>query len=130
LRYSISASRLQPYVKGGYGWSWYRLENAQANGVPFEPANTDWIKPKNIWPNVWHFGVGLEYIPWKSIGTFPGGTELSLRFEYGRYMESLGLDLSSISLDHLSVAFPTLGDVPLDAQVARNDFLFGLTLSF
>jgi len=129
LRYNLSASRIQPFVKGGYGWSWYRLENVRANGVPFEPAESQWIKPR-IWPNVWHLGAGLEFVPWKNVGTFPRGTEVAFRFEYTRYFESLGLDLSSISLQRLSLAFPTLGDVPNKERLARNDFLFGLTISF
>jgi hypothetical protein len=130
LRYSIMTSKLQPFVKAGYGWSWYRVENTRSNGIPFITPNSSWIGPKRIWPNVWHVGLGMEYVPWKRIGTFPGGVELAVRVEYCRYSETLGLDLSSIDLKRLGLVFNKLGDVPVGTKVSRHDFLLGLTLSF
>ena len=130
LRYSLSTSRVQPFLKAGYGWCWYRLENAQANGAPFYTAESEWIKPNSIWPNVWHLGLGIEVIPWKRVGKFPGGAEVAFRFEYGWYSQDLGLDLSSVPLDKLNLVFDTLGDVPGTERVSRNDFIFGFTLSF
>ncbi len=130
IRYSISSSRLQPFIKGGYGWSWYRLENIQANGEPFDRPESEWIKPNSIWPNVWHIGLGMEFIPWRRVGKFPGGMELALRFEYGYYTQHLGLDLSEIPLEKLGLLFSTLGDIPGSERVSRHDFLFGMTLSF
>lgn len=130
LRYSLSTSRLQPFLKVGYGWSWYRLEKVQSNGVSFSSAETGWFKPKRIWPNVLHAGVGIEYVPWRRTGKFPGGMELAFRFEYARYTEKLGLDLSGIPLEKLSLIFPTLADVPGSDRVYRDDFLLGLSLSF
>jgi hypothetical protein len=130
LRYSLSSSRFQPFLKAGYGWSWYRLENVQANGERFDPAESDWIKPKNVWPNVWHFGLGIEFVPWKRTGKLPGGADVAFRFEYGRYLQPLGLDLSGIPLDKLGFLFDTLGDVPGSDRVSRDDFIFGVTVSF
>ncbi|MGD2068183.1 MAG: hypothetical protein PVI57_05815 [Gemmatimonadota bacterium] len=43
IRYNLRTGRLEPYVKGGYGWAWYRLENARAQGVTFTPGDSDWI---------------------------------------------------------------------------------------
>jgi hypothetical protein len=130
LRYDLMSTVLRPYVKGGYGWSWYRLENIQANGTPFERPETDWTKPGGIWPNTWHYGAGLELVPWKHSGPMRRGTELSFRIEYARYTESLGLDLSSVPLDKLRIAFKTLGDVPAHERVSRNDLTVGVTLSY
>jgi hypothetical protein len=130
LRYSPLTSRLQPFAKVGYGWSWYRAENIQANDIAFDPSRTDWIGPDSIWPNVWHFGLGLEYIPFRRVGLFPGGVELAFRLEYARYYETLGLDLSLIPLDRLSTFFTYLGEVPGGERVTRNDYTFGMTLSF
>ncbi len=130
VRYGLTPTRLQPFLKVGYGWTWLRLENVQANGVPFSPATTDWIKPASIWPNVWHFGAGIEYVPWKRSGKFVGGAEVAFRFEYARYVQDLGLDLTSISLDRLDLFFDTIGDVPGGDRVTRDDFLFGFTVSF
>ena len=56
--------------------------------------------------------------------------ELALRAEYVRYTHKLGLDLSSVSLDRLGIVFPTLGDVPGDDRVTRDDLSLGLTVSF
>ena len=130
LRYNLFTSRFQPFVKGGYGWSWYRIENVRANGIPFDPAQSKWITPQHVWPNVWHFGAGIEFVPWRRTGPFPRGVEIAFRAEYARYMESLGLDLSGVSLDRLGLLFPTLGEVPIGNRVVRNDFLFGLCVSF
>ena len=85
---------------------------------------------KEVWPNVWHVGLGIEYIPWKRVGKFPSGMDLAFRFEYARYMENLGLDLSAVPLGKLEIFFPTLGDVPGSDRVHRDDFVFGLSLSF
>lgn len=130
FRYSISSSYLQPFLKAGYGWSWYRLENVRANDELFDQPESDWISPKSIWPNVWHLGLGIEYVPWKRVGIFPGGVDVAFRFEYGWYTQNLGLDLSGIPVDKLGLFFDTLGDVPGNERVARHDFLFGATLSF
>jgi hypothetical protein len=130
LRYSLTTSRFQPFVKAGYGWSWYRLENVGSNGEPFETAESDWIGPKSIWPSVWHAGLGIEYIPWKRWGELPGGADVAFRFEYGRYTQDLNLDLSSVPLSKLEIFFPTLGDVPSGTRVSRDDFVLGMTVSF
>jgi hypothetical protein len=130
LRYNVLASPLRPYVKAGYGWSWYRLENVRANGVPFQPSKTEWIKPGGLWPTTWHYGLGLEYVPWRNIGKLPRGGELSFRVEYARYTHRLGLDLSAVTLDRLRLVFPTLGDVPGGDRVTRGDLTVGATFSF
>ncbi len=129
LRYSVRADAIQPFVKAGYGWSWCRLEDVQANGVPFDPSTTDWITP-GIWPNTWHIGAGFEIVPFRRIGKLPRGAELAIRFEYSRYYQGLGLDLSDVSPETLSTIFQTLDDVPIDERVTRDDLTIGLTVSF
>ena len=129
IRYSLLTSRWQPFVKAGYGWVWYRLENAQVNGVPFVPANSAWVKPRRIWPNVWHFGAGLEFVPWKRNGRYFHGAEIAVRLEYARYVQDLGLDLSRIPLEELGLVFRTAADIP-GGRATRDDFLIGLTLTF
>ncbi|HSG48598.1 MAG TPA: hypothetical protein VLA43_12335 [Longimicrobiales bacterium] len=130
IRYSILTSALQPYLKAGYGWSWYRVEDVRAGDQPFTPANSDWIGPGSVWPNVWHYGLGVELVPWKRVGELPGGLELAFRLEYARYSQGLGLDLGEFSLDELRLIFPTLADVPAGERVHRNDFLLGITVTF
>ncbi|HET6348239.1 MAG TPA: hypothetical protein VFH88_04070 [Candidatus Krumholzibacteria bacterium] len=129
LRYSILTAPVQPFIKAGYGWSWYRLENVRANGKLFDTPDSDWITP-GIWPNVFHFGLGVEWVPWRRPGKLPGGTDLAFRVEYARYLQTLGLDLSKVSLEKLSLFFPTLGDVPNGVRVARDEFILGATVSF
>ena len=129
IRYNLTTGRWQTFAKAGYGWTWTRVENAQANGVPLTPANSDWIAP-TFWPNTWHLGAGMEFAPWKRIGRFPRGAELSLRFEYAIYFQDLGLDLSSVALAELGLLFRTLGDVPGGETVRRQGLILGATLSF
>ncbi len=129
IRYNLAAGRWQPFAKAGYGWSWTRVENAQANGIPLVPANSEWISP-GFWPNTWHLGAGIEFAPWQQFGSFPGGAELSMRFEYSLYFQDLGLDLSGVELTELSVLFHNLGDVPGSEIVRRHGLILGVTLSF
>lgn len=129
FRYIPFDWRLGPYVKGGYGWSWYRLENARIKDTPLTPANSAWIKPKTLWPNVWHYGLGLEVVPWKRSGAGISGLEFGIRLEYARYHQDLDLKLSSIPLETLSELFPTLGDLPQE-EVVRDDFVLAFTISF
>ena len=129
LRYSLSTSNVQPFVKGGYGWAWTRLEDVQANGIPFTPATTDWMGPDNIWPTVWHLGAGVELIPWRRFGKFLRGAEGAFRFEYAYLSQDLKLDLSSVPLDRLEFVFNRLGDIPSE-RVSRHELLFGATVTF
>jgi hypothetical protein len=136
LRYNLTTSNLKPYIKGGYGWSWYRLQNVQANGKKFNTPNSEWIRQpsfspvKNLLPNTWHLGGGLEFIIIKGYGKIPKGIDVSIRAEYIWFVHSLGLDLSNITLDRLKLAFPTLGDVPNGGTVTRHQINAILTIGF
>jgi len=136
LRYSLTSSYFQPYLKAGYGWTWYRLENVQANGRLFSEPNSEWInKPSfdsfsSILPNTWHFGLGVEVIFLKSMAQFPRGIDLSLRLEYAAFFNKLGLDLSHIPVQDLSIAFPTYGDIPKSSTVMRHNINLIFSLSY
>jgi hypothetical protein len=129
LRYNLRTERFQPFLKGGYGWSWYRLENVQGDGVPFDPTNSSWFDP-GWWPTVWHYGLGLEWVPWRRAGVAGGGFEVAMRLEYARFQQTLRIDFSDVPLDELQILFPTLGDVPSETRVHRNDFLLGFSITF
>jgi hypothetical protein len=129
IRYNLATGSWQPFAKAGYGWTWTRVEDAQVNGAPLAPASSAWISP-GLWPNTWHLGAGIEFAPWRRIGRFPRGPELSLRCEYAVYFQDLGLDLSSVELGELRLLFRTLGDVPGSETVRRHAAILGATLSF
>jgi len=128
LRYNFVKGNIQPFVKAGYGLSWYRLENIIADGEPLENPNTPWIrKPsffpfKNLLPNTWHYGFGIEVIPYRSFAEIPRGIDIGLRLEFVNFYHSVGLDFE-----------PWLGDVAEkvgDVKVWRENINFVLTLSF
>jgi len=128
IRYNLATGGFQPYIKGGWGLSWYRLENLSADGVPLENAETAWIrKPsffpfKNLLPNTWNYGAGLELLLIRSHAAIPRGIDVGLRAEWTGYYHSLGLDLEATFLD-----FTTR---KIDLNVTRNEFKFVLSLSF
>jgi hypothetical protein len=129
VRYTVlQLGPFEPFGKLGYGWSWYRLENARTSVGPLDPPDSEWVTP-GWWPNVWHFGLGVELVPRRRVGTLPGGLDLAVRLEYNRYSETLGLDLDQIPLDQLAALFPTLADLP-GGSVQRQELLLGVTLSF
>jgi hypothetical protein len=101
----------QPFFKGGYGWSWFRWQNAQSNGVPFPEPSSKWFNP-GLWPSVWHYGVGIEWVPWRRVGVEAGGLEIAMRLEYARYQQTLGLDF----LDEVRIE-----DLPAFGRRARPD---------
>lgn len=129
VRYNLLTRAWQPYVKGGYGWSWYRIENVQANGVPFSPASSSWFKP-GLWPTVWHYGLGVEWVPWRRPGVDGGGFEIAVRAEFVRSQQTLRLDLGDVPLGDLEILFPTLEEVPNTTRVHRNDFVLGFSVTF
>ncbi len=128
LRYNLATGNIQPFVKGGYGLSWYRVENLAADGEPLENPNTPWIrKPsffpfKNLWPNTWHYGLGIEVVPFKSFAAMPRGIDVGFRMEFANFYHSVGLDFE-----------PWLGDVASkigDIKVWRRSLNFVLTISY
>jgi len=128
LRYNFATGNIQPFVKAGYGFSWYRLENLTADGELLENPNTPWIRkpslfpPENLLPNTWHYGFGIELIPYKSYAEIPRGIDIGLRLEFVNFYHSVGLDFE-----------PWLGDVAEkvgDVKVWRENINFVLTISF
>lgn len=136
IRYNLTSAKLKPFIKAGYGLSWYRLENVRANGRLFETAKSDWIrKPslsplKNLLPNTWHVGGGLEFLFIKNAAPFPRGVDLSVRAEYVLFYNKLGLDLSQIPLEKLGLVFSKLGDVPDRETTVRHNLLLSFSLNF
>ncbi|AKU94622.1 hypothetical protein AKJ09_01286 [Labilithrix luteola] len=94
IRYSFLPGRFQPYVKLGYGLSWYRLEDVTVNGTPLS-SSAPWIrKPSlvpfhNLLPNTWHYGAGIEFLVIDN--PQPLGFGASIKAEFVMQHHSLGL---------------------------------------
>lgn len=136
IRYSLNSSNIQPFIKTGYGLTWYRLENMTTNGVLLETPNSPWIrKPsfspfKNLLPNTFHLGGGVEFIFLKSAARLPRGIDFSLRLDYTVYFHKLGLDISKLPLRRLQLGFNTVGDLPQSGTISRSNANVTFTLSF
>jgi hypothetical protein len=96
VRYNLLTRAVQPYVKLGFGLSWYRLTDVRVGGTPITPADADWVrKPSisplsNLFPNTWHYGAGVEIIPVHPRAPLTG-VSLGLQLEWAMYNHSLGL---------------------------------------
>jgi len=126
LRYNILSGQFQPFIKGGYGYSIYRVKNMTIGETPLNPSKTEWFhKPNFPWlPDTWHLGLGIEFLPIISYGEnnfWPplllwkwkfGGPDFGLRVDYGLYWHHLGKD------------------VPKADFVKRQQLGFTFTLSF
>lgn len=118
LRYNLARGGLQPFLKAGYGLSWYRLTDAAFNGEPVGDGNSPWVRRPslfhNLLPNTWHFGGGLELIPQRGIGQLDWG----FRGDLTVYSHNLGLKTDGGFL------------FAQDSRVTRVHLTLGTTLSF
>lgn len=95
LRYNLKTGIFQPYVKAGYGWTWFRVENISAEGQPLKQSNSPWIrkpslsKLENLLPNSWHYGFGIEVLPIRT----PNGLDIGLKLEYLKNHSTFGLNM-------------------------------------
>lgn len=126
IRYSVLTGGLQPYLKAGYGWSWYRVVDLATDGLPLTDPDGPWIRQpqffpsENLWPNTLHFGAGLEWFLVKSNAPLPRGIDVSLKGEWAIYNSSLGLSLQ----DAAFFGFAT------QPHVSRNTISFFGVVSF
>jgi hypothetical protein len=136
FRYNLATGKVQPFLKAGYGISWYRIEQLAGDGAELEAPNSPWVrKPslkgfKNILPNTWHLGIGLEVIPFRSFATAPKGVDVGFRIEYLGFNHRLGVDESNLPLERLVQLGFGPADIPRDRRIWRSDFAFGLTVGF
>jgi hypothetical protein len=98
VRYNLSPGSLQPFVKGGYGLSWYRVTNAMFNGELLGNGTTRWTRRPglfhNLLPNTWHIGAGLEYIPVRGVGRL----DVGFRGDLTVHSHRLGLKADNLLL--------------------------------
>ena len=126
IRYNLLTGGLQPYLKLGYGWSWYRATDIATDGVPLTNPDGPWIRQptffpnNNLWPNTTHWGAGLEFFLLRSNAPLPRGIDLSLKGEWASYHSKLG------------VSFENAAALGFDAEpsVTRNTLSFFGVVSF
>ena len=130
LRYNLTTGRLMLFLKGGYGWSGYRLTNVSINGDPL-PEPDDPLthvlyreRPSIFLPNTLHVGGGIEWLLRKSLVW----SHISIRGEVLFYWDSL--DISSNTTDI------TLSDISPDGtsaaplNITRPVLSLAVTLSY
>ena len=119
LRYNVALGGLQPFVKAGYGRSWYRMTDVSFNGQRLGDGTSRWARRanglNNLLPNTWHVGAGLEFIPVRGVG----GLDWGFRGDLTVYSHNLGLKIEEGSFL-----------IAQDAHVTRVHFNLGTTLSF
>lgn len=119
LRYNMALGGLQPFIKVGYGRSWYRLTDATFNGQVLGNGNTRWVRRAGLLgslvPNTFHVGAGLEFIPLRGVGRLDWG----FRGDVTLYSHNLGLKNDEGTFL-----------IAQDAHVTRIHVGFGTTLSF
>lgn len=119
LRYNLATGGFQPFIKGGYGLSWYRIEKAKLDTTILGDGNSRWVrKPgfiENLFPNTLHLGAGFEFLPISGVGTFDWG----LRLEGMLFSHNLGTKGSDNELVLTS-----------DRRVTRWHVNVGTTISF
>jgi hypothetical protein len=123
LRYNFKTGNIQPYAKIGYGLNWYRVENVSADGQPLKQLHSPWIrkpslsKLKNLLPNSWHFGLGIEILPIKTIK----GLDIGLKLEYLKIYSSIGLEMDLSPWGDLTKS---------NVRVSRDNISLSLTLNY
>jgi hypothetical protein len=95
LRYNLATKSIQPFMKAGYGLSWYRLEDVTFAGNRLGEGVSEWVrKPSlfhNLLPNTWHLGAGLEYLPVSSVGGF----DVGIKGDIAVHSHNLGVSAST-----------------------------------
>ena len=122
LRYNLTTGRLMLFLKGGYGWSVYRLGDISINGDPLPEPNgllkpvLDQKRSLEYLPNTLLVGGGIEWLPWKS---WEG--HIGIRGEVHFYWESLDIRSDTTNI--------TLSDISPDS-LSRPVFSLAVTFGF
>jgi hypothetical protein len=118
LRFNVLTGRIQPFVKAGFGYSWYRIQNVTVDGQLISPKDSPYLHT-SFWPNTLHYGLGLEatLIEGRAPLTTLG---VGLKAEANIFSHGLGLDTKDTSGLGLSV----------DTFISRPNFDFAVVFSY
>jgi hypothetical protein len=134
LRYNVLAEGVQPFLRAGYGLSWYRLEKYSTNGDLLGVPESEWVRQpgfiRNLLPNTWHFGLGLEVIPIRRFASLPAGIDVGFTVEWQYYTNKLGLDDVGVDIRDLILLGVAADDLPHERWIGRNAFTASVALSF
>ena len=136
LRYNFSTGGLMPYLKGGYGLSWYRVESVTANGELLDTPNGPWIRQPTIsdlssfLPNTWHLGGGLEWVLIRSYAPIPKGIDVGIRGDLLLYFHKLGGQIPFDSQSGSAMAPGNLAELPQNPTITRPVFNLAVTIGF
>jgi hypothetical protein len=91
FRFNLSRSAFKPYVKLGYGLTWYRIEDVMFEDIPLPTPDSPWVrKPsfwKNLWPNTLVLGGGIDWT-----GVRIGGASAGLKGGYTLSHHGIGFE--------------------------------------
>lgn len=124
LRYNLRTGSLMPFLKAGYGLSWFRLDDATLGGEPLSPDATAWKRkpdlapPDNLLPNTWHLGAGLEAVPIRNLGGRAQGLDVTVKASWSVFVHGLGLQRRQPLAEQE------------DFSLARTHLDLGLSLSY
>ncbi len=124
LRYNVLTGSVLPFLKAGYGLSWFRLDSATLGGEPLSPDGTDFKRrpdffpPDNLFPNTWHVGAGVEAVPIRNLGGRVQGLDVAVQADWTLFLHGLGLRRRQPLAEQE------------DFSLARNHLNLGLSLSY
>jgi hypothetical protein len=118
LRVNIFTGRFQPFLKAGYGYSWYRLQEVEVNGSRIDPSTSPYLHKPSFWPNTLHYGIGLEANITQTDAPITG-VGIGVKLESNIFTHSLGLGLRDQSLG-----------LEIDAPVYRPNVDLAVVVSF
>lgn len=136
LRYSLLTGSIQPYAKGGYGLSWYRMEDVATDGTTIDVPDSKWVRQpsvfpfENLLPNTWHIGAGLELVTIRGYGGLPGGLDVSLAVEWLYFTNKLGVDATGVAVEELIQLGVPADELPRERWIGRNVLNITATISY
>jgi len=134
LRYSLLTGSIQPYLKGGYGLSWYRVEDVATDLGPIDEPDSEWVRQPgffdNLLPNTWHIGAGLELLTIKGYGGLPGGLDFSLAAEWLYFTNKLGVNETGVPVEELIQLGVPADELPRERWIGRNVLNLTATISY
>jgi hypothetical protein len=126
FRYNLSRSAFQPFVKVGYGLTWYRIEGVSVAGIPLPTPDSPWVrKPgfwENLWPNTLLLGGGID---WTGIRIRSAGVGVKAGYTLSRH--GIGFERDAAVEVAPDLAKELAGQ---SFSTWRQEFTFQLTVSF